>query len=160
MKLIIILNLVCCCYVRSLTNKFSKSLRFQFRDVGFNEMNMHIDNSPLKDSKEYINAKKFLVRQVENKYIKYISLLNITTNTTENEPLVFVFIKIVPVIRVMSIEFILLPYKNNYEISNIIFLTYEHLRHLCELTDLNLDFHSLKYNDNDRWFLEFSMCQT
>jgi len=125
-------------------------------------MNMILDESPLKDTDEYSSAKKYMVRNVENKYIRYISLFNITSNATQNDPHIFVFIKIVPVIQTMSIEFILLPIGNHssQEIKNLIYITYTHLNHLCEIAGLKIDFHYLKYNGNDKWFLEFIMCQT
>ena len=140
----------------------SKYFKFQFRDIGFNDMNMIIDESLLKDTDEYCSAKKYMVRNVENKYIRYISLFNITSNITQNDPLIFVFIKIVPVIQTMSIEFILLPTGkySSQEIKNLTYITYQHLKHLCEITGLKLDIHYLKYNGNDKWFLEFTMCQT
>lgn len=146
-------------YSSKYSSKYSK---FQFRDIGFNEMNMILDESSQKDTDEYLSAKKYMIRNVENKYIRYISLFNITSNATQNDPLIFVFIKIVPVIQTLSIEFILLPMgiHSSQDIKNLTYITYQHLKHLCEITGLILDFHCLKYNGNDKWFLEFTMCQT
>lgn len=124
------------------------------------------DNMKLLCHKDFLDAKSYLIKNLENKYIKYIGLYNITNADTDADeefifqntsPLIFVFIKIVPIINTISIEGILPNiYKNDRNFNKkIIPISKAYLLLLSKQSQLILDYHNLKYFADGKYFLEF-----
>tara|TARA_Y100000385_G_scaffold79892_1_gene81448 strand:- start:349 stop:1044 length:696 start_codon:yes stop_codon:yes gene_type:complete len=115
---------------------------------------------------DFLDAKSYLVKNLDNKYIKYIGLYNITNADSpmdeefifqNTSPLIFVFIKIVPIINTISVEGILPNiYKNERDFNkNIIPISKAYLFLLSKQSQLILDYHNLKYFADGKYFLEF-----
>ncbi len=165
--------------------------KFKYKSLNFKEMNFAIDESlklyeknvPRKREEQTKNekiidklyeiqqSKLFLVNNVENKYARYLALYNTTNIDTSVEdwdfslsPEVYAFIRIIPVVKVMSLEVILPNYSIDFEQKNfetkdlkqILLVAKEYLDELSKESDTTFDYHGLKYFSKGKYFIEFS----
>lgn len=103
------------------------------------------------------DAKSYLVRQIEDKRLIYYALQELTTSYTETiiiDPVLYLFVKIHPDTRSISIEFIL-KFQNSEISSEIITKVKRHLMSIGDEHGYKLDYNKLKDVSNGKWFLEF-----
>lgn len=166
--------------------------KFKYKSLNFHEMNCAIDecvrlherNVPRKamiiPEERVINqldelhqSKFFLVNNIENKYVRYMALYNTTHIDTSVDdwdlplsPEIYAFIRIVPVVQVLSLEIILPNYGVDFEQNifetkdkkEILMIARQYLIELANQSGTKFDYHGLKYFAKGKYYIEFSFC--
>lgn len=119
---------------------------------------------------DLLYSKKYVIKHIENKRVQYFALYNTTNMSNYSdlelnvaEPIIYIFVQVIPIIRVLSIEGLLFNPKSDYletkDINSILSITKTYFMLLANHSGLIYDFHALKYFSNGRYFLDYSMIE-
>ena len=125
------------------------------------ETNFYDTDKYLKINYEDLNdGKLYHIQNIDNKKIKYLGWIPFKetdidlTLEEKNEPLYFIFIKVMPLLKILNLEMIIRNPKLNVDV-NLLVLK-EQLIELANMSNLTLNSHNLIFNKNKRWYLEFN----